>query len=64
MKRFWLFAGDGYYPLGGFDDFIESFDTFEQAMFFARGCNRDWWHIVDRDTGDSWNENGPVNWRT
>lgn len=26
MKRFWLFAGDTYYPLGGMNDFKADFD--------------------------------------
>ncbi len=30
-KRFLLFAGDTYYPQGGWRDFIKSFDTYAEA---------------------------------
>lgn len=50
MKRYLLFAGDNYYPSGGWSDFIGSFDTVEQAL--ARQCDirRDWYHVVDTST--------------
>lgn len=31
MKRYWLFGWDFYYPSGGMDDFIEAFETLEEA---------------------------------
>ena len=55
MKRFWLFAGDYHYPLGGMDDFIEDFDLLEKAkkvkkdMLYLK-CGTDWAHIVDIET--------------
>lgn len=32
MKRYLLFAGDNYYPLGGWDDFEGDFDTADEAL--------------------------------
>jgi hypothetical protein len=47
-KRYALFSGEHYYPLGGFDDYGASFDSLEEAIQVAKalkgGC---WWHIVD-----------------
>lgn len=31
MRRFLLFHGKDYYPAGGIDDLLESFDTIESA---------------------------------
>jgi len=50
MKRYAIFCGDNYYPLGGFDDYVNSYDTMEEALQFAvRLDYGDWWHIVDID---------------
>ena len=50
MKRYWLFAGEEYYPLGGMKDFRGSFETDEAAMSaLTKSC--DWWHILDSHTG-------------
>jgi hypothetical protein len=52
MKRFILFASDYYYSSGGWNDFIESFDTLEEAQ--ARcdpSLDADWYQIVDTTTG-------------
>lgn len=32
MKRFLLFAGDIYYPVGGWNDFVGAFDSAEEAV--------------------------------
>jgi hypothetical protein len=55
MKRFGLFGGDTYYALGGFNDFIGSYDFLENAV--AEGHRRQsldygkdsisWWHVID-----------------
>lgn len=49
-----IFAGDNYYPRGGFGDFIGRADTLEDAMAAARAGGEygsfDWWHIVDSRT--------------
>lgn len=48
MKRFLLFYGDTYYPLGGWRDFHGSFETFEDAdVASLKGEAWDWRHIVD-----------------
>jgi len=35
-KRFLLFAGQNYYPDGGWHDFVKSFDTYEEADRYLR----------------------------
>lgn len=52
MKRYLLFAGDIYYPGGGWDDFIGSFDTIEECQAFGKDPSRglDWYQIVDTTT--------------
>jgi len=59
MRRFMLFAGNVYYPHGGFDDFQRSYHKLEEAVVAAqvwRGKHTSWsggtWaHIVDRQIG-------------
>ena len=36
MKRFLVFGGEDYYPHGGWGDFIDSFDTIEEAKSCAQ----------------------------
>lgn len=45
MKRYLLFTFGNYYPNGGFEDYVDSFDTIEDAYNF-------WLSIpeIDRDT--------------
>lgn len=51
MKRYLLFAGDHYYPSGGWNDFVGSFDTAREAMEWAESKaikdSDDWAHVVD-----------------
>lgn len=50
MKKFAVFMGDIYYPLGGFHDFKASFDTLKEARVYIKAQKRssyDWYHIVD-----------------
>lgn len=58
MNRFLLFAGDTYYPSGGWNDLEGNFETLERAEAAAEELDPDWWHIVDLETGekvkDSW----------
>ena len=49
MKRYLLFAGEQYYPDGGWHDFIGSYETVQQAQGKARADGYDWWHIVDTE---------------
>lgn len=46
MKRYWAFAGPYYYPGGGMEDFVNDFDSFEEARSAARG-SFDWGHVFD-----------------
>lgn len=54
MKRYLLFGGTCYYPLGGFNDFVRSFDNLHESISFARESvelNDDdgWWHVFDSE---------------
>lgn len=42
---FALFAGEAYYPFGGWEDFHGVYDSLEAAREAARGY--DWAHVVD-----------------
>ena len=58
-KKYLLFAGERYYPLGGANDFVGYFKTIEVAETFALTLHNksyllndyehmiDWYHIVD-----------------
>lgn len=48
-KRYLLFAGEYYYPSGGFNDYKGSFDSIEEAISNVMSYH-DWYHIVDLDT--------------
>lgn len=74
MKRFWLFIGADYYPGGGMNDFISSFDTLDEATKasvnsdsgLTYDCSNDWCHVFDTETKqifyrDRRDKNG--NWR-
>ncbi len=57
MKRYALFAGDQYYPSGGWDDFIGTYDSVEDALEAeAKRTRHDWYQIVDLTTGEQVNE--------
>ena len=54
MKRYLLFSGDVYYPAGGWDDLVDTFDTEKEAHEFGRELykrNNNWFHIVDLELG-------------
>ena len=51
LKRFLLFAGDTYYPCGGWHDFIGSYDSYEEAAANGDIDRNDWWHVIDHKTG-------------
>lgn len=61
MKRYLLFGGNNYYPLGGWGDFKESFDSIEEAKTVAEeriysDCeywDLEWFHIVDTNTWET-----------
>lgn len=53
MKRYLLFAGQVYYPSGGWDDLRGNFDTLEDCheIINLRYTTDDyWWHIIDTTT--------------
>lgn len=55
MKRYLVFFGNAFYPIGGWADFYSSFDTPEEARKVAidlvshRG---DWYQVVDSQNGE------------
>jgi hypothetical protein len=57
MKKFLLFGGYTYYPNGGWGDFINSFDTLEEAKEViikpaeSFETKEDWYHVVDSNNG-------------
>lgn len=46
MKQFLLFAGNVYYPNGGWGDFVASFDSLQEAKD-AAPRDTDWFQVVD-----------------
>lgn len=55
MKQFLLFAGPRYYPGGGWQDFVDSFDTLEEAVVVGTPDEDDWgkwFHVIDATTGN------------
>jgi len=53
MKRYWLFAGETYYPQKGMKDFFSAFNEIELALEAAANLQCDWWHIYDTLYDDS-----------
>jgi len=56
MLRYALFAGDDYYPAGGWSDFSGSYASFEEAVdagraHLAAGYGGCWYHVVDLSVG-------------
>lgn len=55
MNQFVLFAGDNYYPGGGWQDFVDSYDTVEEAVAAGKPDEDDWgkwYHVIDITTGE------------
>lgn len=50
-KRFLLFAGHQYYPSAYWDDFVDSYETLDEAIEAYDGNWNDWGFIVDLETG-------------
>lgn len=52
MKKYLLFGGDNYYPSGGWNDFVDSFDTILEAMakMDIAKWEWDWAQIVNTAT--------------
>lgn len=51
MNRYFVFAGERYYPSGGWNDFVNSFSSLEVAKEAALATKEDWAHVVDSETG-------------
>lgn len=49
MLQFAVFAGEYYYPRGGWDDFQGTYATLEDAVSVGRQWQ--WHHVVDLSTG-------------
>ena len=47
VRRFVLFAGDHYYPIGGWEDRKGSFDTADEAKAAYTPCEYGWAHVAD-----------------
>jgi len=56
MKRYLLFAGWEYYPLGGWDDLYTTFDNKDNALQKSLNLldegQGDWVQVVDSVTGE------------
>lgn len=51
MKRYLLFCGDNYYPGGGWEDFVGSYDDMCDAVDAVTAKNWDWYQIIDAING-------------
>lgn len=47
MKRYLLFAGDQYYPAGGWQDYKGRFNRISEALKAAANGTWSWWQVVD-----------------
>lgn len=46
-KPYWVFAGQSYCPSGGLRDYIDQYETCEDALeAIANHPSCDWWQIV------------------
>lgn len=54
MKRYLLFAGDQYYPSGGWHDLSGEFDSIEEAEEYVFERGYEWWHVVDMRFARRW----------
>lgn len=56
MKRYLIFAGDRFYPSGGWKDFKQSCETVEDALVclidVLMNDGADWYQIIDSVTAE------------
>lgn len=52
LKRYALFSGDYYYPTGGWDDLVDTFDTLEEALAAHTVEEYTWFHVIDLTSGE------------
>ncbi len=52
MKKYLVFAGSTYYPMGGWNDFRTSFHSIDEAKNYLLDTQKqyDWYHIIDSET--------------
>lgn len=50
-RAFLLFAGDDYYASGGWKDFVDRYDTLDEARNAGIRDGCDWWHVVNIESG-------------
>ena len=59
VRRYWLFAGHSYYPHGGMRDYIDSFDSIDDAVKAFKdynssedmeGIELDWCEVMDTES--------------
>jgi hypothetical protein len=55
MLRFLLFTGDTYEERGGLNDMKGRYSTLKDVAIYALEWRCDWWHILDVETGDEYN---------
>lgn len=46
-KRYILFSGEDYYPLGGWKDFVGVYETIDEATKAGESLSNNWWEVVD-----------------
>lgn len=51
LNRYLVFRGADYYPAGGWDDFVGSYEFIFEARAAVDADKQDWSHIVDKATG-------------
>jgi hypothetical protein len=60
VKRFVLMGGAKYYACGGFEDYLNSFDTKDEAIAARDKWLKEqedsyhWAHVADLETGEYW----------
>lgn len=66
VKRYMLFAGERFYPSGGWDDFLGAFDSTEGARAHVAALkprlhieDGDWFQIVDTEAMEVVDKGGP-----
>ena len=53
MKRYLVFTYPGYYPGGGWSDFIDDFDSIEDAFVCADKSSHENKEVIDTQTKDN-----------
>ena len=52
LRRYAAFACERYYPLGGWGDFVGSWDDLEEARKAAHAARTESCHVVDLTSGE------------